>query len=340
MDDTRNTTFWKSRPVFVTGGTGLLGGWLVESLLSKGAEVVALVRDEVPRCMLLRNRMRERVTIVHGDLSDHSLLRRALAEYSIDTVFHLAAQSQVGAAKRDPLSTLEANVAGTWNILEACRVAHTERVLIASSDKAYGVQPLPYHEDQPLAAEYPYDVSKSCADLVSRMYYTSFQLPVVIVRCANLFGGGDLNFDRLIPGVIKATLEGKRFVIRSDGKFLRDYLYVQDAADAYLQAAERLQDGKLAGEAFNFSMEIKPTVLEVVSEVLRLLGREDLQPTIQNGASNEIREQYLSVEKAHRVLGWYPQHLLAEALSKTIEWYREFFASAALAEAERDLQVA
>jgi CDP-glucose 4,6-dehydratase len=320
-------SFWRDRPVLVTGATGLLGGWLVKELLEEGADVVALVRDRCPKSLIEREGLLGRLTVVQGDLRDEALLRRSLGEYSIGTVFHLAAQTLVGVAKRDPAGTLDVNIRGTWTVLEAARQAGTPQVIVASSDKAYGAQlDLPYTEAQPLQGRYPYDVSKSCADLICSMYATTYHLPVTVVRCANLFGGGDLNFSRLIPGLIQSTLKGDPFLIRSDGKFVRGYLYVKDAAHAYKTLARAMAERpELIGESFNFGMDGFATVIEIVHAVLKLMSREDLQPIVQNLASNEIREQYLSSEKALRMLGWKPLYGLEEALAETIEWYREFF---------------
>ena len=325
-------SFWAARPVFVTGATGLMGSWLLRQLLDQGADVVALVRDGAPRSIAMESGLLNRVATVHGDLENFNLMRRSLAEYSIDTVFHLAAQPLVGVAKLDPLSTLEVNVRGTWNVLEAARLCGVRQLVIASSDKAYGESPdLPYLETHPLQGRYPYDVSKSCADLISKMYATTYRLPVGVMRCANLFGGGDLNFSRTIPGVIQATLKGERFVIRSDGKFVRDFLYVKDAANAYLRVAEGLAaDRSLAGEAFNFGLGLKLTVLQLTEVVLKMLGRTDLEPIVENRASFEIREQYLSSEKAQKMLGWKPAYTLVEGLEETIEWYRLYLGKCAL----------
>ena len=321
--------FWGERQVLVTGATGLLGGYLVRELLEAGANVVALVRDSVPGSELIRSGLIERVTTVHGSVTDLSLLRRILAEYSIQTVFHLAAQTLVGVAKQDPLGTLEANIQGSWVILEAARLAKVGQVLIASSDKAYGDPvELPYREDMPLAGKYPYDVSKSCVDLISAMYATTYGLPVGIVRCANIFGGGDLNFSRSIPGMIRAALLDEPFEIRSDGKFVRDFLYAEDAADAYLTLAEHLAvKPELYGQAFNFSMELKLTVLDLVDAVKKVMGRPDLAVVIRNIATNEIREQYASSEKARRLLNWQPRCGLEEGLRRTIAWYSAYLST-------------
>jgi CDP-glucose 4,6-dehydratase len=320
-------SFWSARSVFVTGATGMLGGWLVRRLLDEGAEVVALVRDGNPRSMLVRDGLISRISVVNGGLEDGGLLRRALAEYSVQTIFHLAAQPLVGVAKSDPVGTLRANVEGTWNVLEAARVTAVGQTVVASSDKAYGESSnLPYTEDHALRGRYPYDVSKSCADLISSMYAHTYGLPVAVVRCANLFGGGDLNFSRTIPGVIKATLAGERFHIRSDGRFVRDFLYVKDAADAYLLVAQELAHNPARrGDAFNFSLAVRLTVLDVVDRVLTLLGRSDLAPIIENRASAEIREQYMTCEKAKTILNWRPRFGMEEALRETIEWYSAYF---------------
>jgi len=318
--------FWQNRNVFVTGATGLLGGWLVYELLNRGAKVTVLVRDKNSDCMLFRDALDKRVNIVYGDLSSLSLLRRVIAEYEIQDVFHLAAQAIVGVAKHDPVGTLEANVQGTWCVLEAARQNFGTQVILASSDKAYGSSNnLPYKETHPLQGKYPYDVSKSCADLIGTMYATSYNVPVAITRCGNLFGGNDLNFSRTIPGVIDATLKEERFQIRSDGQYVRDFLYVEDAVDGYLCLAQKLaEDPSISGEAFNFSLGLKLTVLDVVAKVLEFMGRIDIEPEILNQASSEIREQYLSADYARECLSWKPRFGMDEGLHRTIEWYTKF----------------
>jgi CDP-glucose 4,6-dehydratase len=319
--------FWSGKRVFITGGTGLLGGWSVRRLLEMGAEVIALVRDGVPSSMAARDGNLGRVSTIQGSLEDAELMLRAMAEYEIDTVLHLAAQPIVGVAKLDPVGTFRANIEGTWNILEAARRTKVKQTIIASSDKAYGESnDLPYLEDHPLVGRYPYDCSKSCADLIAQTYLTTYKMPVSIVRCANMFGGGDLNFNRLIPGVIQATAQGHPFVIRSDGKFVRDYLYVRDAADAYLHLAECLAEGAPQG-AYNFSLETRLTVLEIVDQVLRLMDRTDLKPVVLNQASAEMREQFMSCAKARGVLGWAPAYFMEQGLRETIDWYTSHFQS-------------
>ncbi|KEP26878.1 MULTISPECIES: GDP-mannose 4,6-dehydratase [Bacillus] len=318
--------FWKGKNVFVTGCTGLLGSYLVKELIDQGASVTGLVRDQVPRSNLYQGSQFEKMNVVQGALEDMQTIERALGEYEIDTVFHLAAQAIVGVANRHPVSTFEANILGTWNVLEACRRQPLiKRVIVASSDKAYGDQEqLPYDEDMPLNGKHPYDVSKSCADLISHTYFNTYGLPVCITRCGNLYGGGDLNFNRIIPQTIQLVLEGEAPEIRSDGTFIRDYFYIEDAVKAYLLLAEKMEEKGLAGEAFNFSNEIQLTVLELVDKILKAMG-SDLKPRILNQGTHEIKHQYLSAEKARKLLDWKPDYSIDEGLEKTIEWYREFF---------------
>jgi CDP-glucose 4,6-dehydratase len=322
------SSFWLDRPTFVTGGTGLVGSWLVRRLILAGAEVVCLVRDWVPQSELVRSSLIEQVTVVRGDICDRDLLERILGEYEVDTVIHLAAQTIVTIANRNPISTFETNIAGTWNLLEACRRSpRIGQVVIASSDKAYGDQEiLPYNESTPLQGRHPYDVSKSTADMIAQTYAVSFNLPVVVTRCGNFFGGGDLNWNRLVPGTIRSVIRGQRPVIRSDGKFVRDYFYVEDGAAAYMLLAEQLASNpELRGEAFNFSYGNQLTVLELASSILNRMG-SDLLPDVRNEASNEIRKQYLDADKARQFLGWSPLFTLEAGLDKTIAWYKSFLA--------------
>jgi CDP-glucose 4,6-dehydratase len=322
-----NPAFWRDRPVFVTGGTGLVGSWLVRRLLECEAEVVCLVRDWVPQSELVRAGGLERVRVVRGDVRERDLLERVLGEYEIDTVIHLAAQTIVTIANRNPVSTFETNIAGTWNLLEACRRSpRVRQVVVASSDKAYGDQEsLPYDESTPLQGQHPYDVSKSAADLIAHTYAVSYDLPVAITRCGNFYGGGDLNWNRIIPGTIRSVLRGQRPVIRSDGGYTRDYFYVEDGVIAYLLLAERLAaQPELRGRGFNFSNETPATVLDLVRKILGLMG-SDLEPEIQDQVTNEIRHQYLSAAQARRDLGWRPLFPLEDGLRRTIDWYREFF---------------
>jgi CDP-glucose 4,6-dehydratase len=318
-------SFWRDRPTFVTGGTGLVGAWLVRRLVDAGADVVCLVRDWVPQSELVRDDLIAKVRVVRGDVRDQPLLERVLAEYEVDTVFHLAAQTIVTIANRSPISTFETNIAGTWALLEASRRNPTvKQIVLASSDKAYGDhEVLPYAEDAPLQGRHPYDVSKSCADLIATAYATTYGLPVAITRCGNFYGGGDLNWNRIVPGTIRSVLRGDRPVIRSDGTFVRDYFYVEDGAAAYMTLAEWLADhpeGK--GEAFNFSNEEQITVTELVRRILELMESE-AEPEVRNEASNEIRAQFLSAEKARTMLEWAPLFSLDEGLRRSIAWYTE-----------------
>jgi CDP-glucose 4,6-dehydratase len=326
MTAKKKNSHWRDRPVFVTGATGLLGGWLVRRLVDEGASVVALVRDWVPKSTLLSSDLLQNITMVRGDVRDQVVLERTLGEYEIDTVFHLAAQTIVGVANRNPVSTLDSNIRGTWTLLEAARRSPiTKAVIVASSDKAYGDhEKLPYDEDAPLHGEHPYDVSKSCADLIAKMYAVTFGLPVAVTRCGNFYGGGDLNWNRLIPGTIRAALKNERPTIRSDGTLIRDYFYVEDGAAAYMQLAEALHARpELRGEAFNFSNELQLDVLSVTAKILDRM-KSSLEPDVCAEARNEIQHQWLSAEKARRMLGWAPQFTLDEGLDRTIAWYREF----------------
>jgi CDP-glucose 4,6-dehydratase len=326
-----SSDFWRDRPTLVTGASGLVGGWLVKRLVDSEADTVCLVRDWVPQSDIIGSGLIAKVKTVRGDLRDQRLLERVLGEYEIDTVLHLAAQTIVPIANRNPISTFETNVAGTWALLEACRRSPAVRqVVVASSDKSYGEQAhLPYDETMPLAGRHPYDVSKSAGDLIAQSYAVTYGLPVIITRCGNFFGGGDLNWSRIVPGTIRSVLRGRRPVIRSDGNLVRDYFYVEDGAAAYTLSAERLaRERELAGEAFNFSNEQPISVVDLALLILRLM-KSDMEPDIRNEASNEIRCQYLSAAKAHSRLGWQPEFQLERGLELTIDWYRRFFGARA-----------
>jgi CDP-glucose 4,6-dehydratase len=318
--------FWKNRNVFITGCTGLLGSHLTEMLADRKANVAGLVRDLVPRSNLLQTGVYDEINIVRGSVEDFFTVERALNEYEIDTVFHLAAQTIVGTANRNPLSTFESNIKGTWCVMEACRrVPIVKRIVIASSDKAYGEQKeLPYEETAPLRGSHPYDVTKSCADLIAYTYYNTYKVPVCITRCGNFYGPGDLNFNRIVPGTIRSVLNNEPPVIRSDGTFIRDYFYVKDAALAYIHLAEKMEAPKIHGEAFNFSNELQISVLELTEKILSLMKRTDLKPVILNQAEHEIKHQYLSARKAREMLGWRPKYNLDDALRETVEWYTKF----------------
>jgi CDP-glucose 4,6-dehydratase len=321
--------FWRDRSVFITGCTGLLGSWMVAELVQRGAQVTGLVRDLVPRSRFYSEDWHQRINVVRGCVEDLSTLERAIAEYEVDTVFHLAAQTIVGVANREPLGTFETNIKGTWNILEACRrVGGVKRIVVASSDKAYGDQEiLPYDETTPLQGEHPYDVSKSCTDLICRTYYTTYCLPVCVTRCGNFYGGGDLNFNRIVPDTIRSALHDKPVVIRSDGTYIRDYFYVKDGVLAYLHLAEQMNRPEVLGEAFNFSNELQISVLEMVDKILEVMNKKYLKPLVLNEAKNEIKHQYLSAQKARSLLNWQPQYSIDEALRETIQWYINFINS-------------
>jgi CDP-glucose 4,6-dehydratase len=321
--------FWRDRRVFVTGCTGLVGAWTTRALVERGAQVVGLVRDQVCNSELTRSGLISRIDVVRGCVEDQPLVERALAEYEVQTVFHLAAQTIVGIANRCPLSTFESNIKGTWCLLEAARrCGHRPDVIVASSDKAYGEQPdLPYTEEMPLSGRHPYDVSKSCADLLALAYHHTYGLPVCVTRCGNFYGGGDLNWNRLVPGTIRSVLRGEAPVVRSDGTNVRDYFYVKDGARAYLHLAECLAARpEIAGQAFNFSAEMPISVLDLVGRILRRMG-SPLQPCVLGEARHEIQHQYLSSAKAQRALGWAPRYGLDETLDETIAWYKDFLAS-------------
>ncbi len=319
--------FWCGRRVLVTGATGLVGSWLTKELIAARAHVVALVLDADPQTELYRSGDARRVAVVSGALEDIRALERAITVHEVDTVFHLGAQTVVGVAHRAPLATFDANIRGTYNLLDVCR-AHSglvTRIVVASSDKAYGEQALPYTEETPLAGRHPYEVSKSCTDLLAQCYHHTYGLPITIARCGNVYGGGDLNWSRIVPGTIRDCLHRRRPIIRSDGTCLRDYIYVKDAVSVYLRLGEALDEGLAIGQAFNFSHESPRSVLEMVAAVQRVMGCEDLEPDIRNDARGEIPHQYLSATRAQAVLGWRPSFTLAEGLAETVEWYREFF---------------
>ena len=320
--------YWKDKRIFITGATGIIGSWLTKALVEHGAHVVALVYDHTPQSELIRSGIIKRAQVVTGTLKDYATLERAIKEYEIDSVFHLGAQAIVIDANRCPLSTFETNIRGSYNLLEACRVHDdtVKRVVVASSDKAYGDSDvLPYTEDMPLLGRHPYDVSKSCTDLLAQAYWHTYKLPIGIARCGNVYGGGDLNWSRIVPGTIRSIIENCAPVIRSDGTFVRDYIYVEDIAQAYVTLAEALDWPDIAGEAFNFSSESPMSVIEIVNVIRRLTGREDLEPVILNEAKAEIKNQYLSSVKARKLLGWKSRYTLEEGLQKTIRWYQEFF---------------
>jgi CDP-glucose 4,6-dehydratase len=325
----KGTNFWRDRRVLVTGCTGLVGAWTVRALVDRQAHVIGLIRDHACGSELWRSGLGNRMDCVYGAVEDIALLERTLAEYEVQTVIHLAAQTIVDIARRSPVSTFETNIKGTWCLLEASRrCGFSPDVIVASSDKAYGEQPnLPYTEESPLLGRFPYDASKACADILALTYHRTYGTPVCVTRCANFFGPGDLNWNRLVPGTIRSVFRGERPEIRSDGKSIRDYLYVKDGAAAYLHVAECLAARReLAGEAFNFSTESKTTTVAMVKRILSLM-RSPLRPHVLDRASGEIHDQHLCAAKARRMLAWRPQYSLDQALKETIEWYGDYFAT-------------
>lgn len=314
----------RGHSVFVTGAYGLLGSWLVKGLLERGARTTVLKRDLTAASALAIEGTERQVNVVHGDICDAALMERIMTEYEIDTVFHLAAQTIVGIANRAPASTFEANIRGTWTVLEACRHVGVGSVVVAASDKAYGIHDdLPYREQHALQPVYPYDVSKAATDMIARSYWPSFRLPVAVTRFANLYGGGDLNLSRLIPEAVLAAIEGRPPVVRSDGTLQRDFLYVEDAVAAYLAIWSLLQDGRGAGEAFNAGGDEPHSVLEMVQLTCRVAG-SGVEPEVRGAATppGEIPRQWVDSSKLRALSGWSPQVSLEEGLGRTVDWYR------------------
>lgn len=334
------STFWHNKRVLVTGANGLLGPWLINDLIEHGAHVVALVRDLLPQSLFHTAGLDEQVTVCIGALEDYDVLLRVLNEQNIDTVFHLGAQAIVGYANRSPISTFTANITGTWNVLEACRLSPwVKRIVVASSDKAYGEHTqLPYNEDTPLQGRHPYDVSKSCADLIAQSYVATYKLPVCITRCGNFFGGGDMHVNRIVPGTIKALLTDQRPVIRSNGLFVRDYIYVKDVADAYRTLAEQMDKPSVVGQAFNFSTDLPLTTIELVEKIQGLMGKAHLEPLILHEATNEIPTQHLCSTKATLLLGWQARYGIERGLIETIAWYERHLQQSFVPTKKRFLQ--
>jgi CDP-glucose 4,6-dehydratase len=319
---------WTARRVLVTGATGFVGSWLVKALLRRQAQVVALVRDLDHHSELVRSGAIRHVAVVNGCLEDYAAVERAINEHEVDTVFHLGAQAIVGAALRNPLPTFEANIRGTYHVLEACRVhaGLIAALVVASSDKAYGdTDRLPYTEEHPLIGRHPYDVSKSCTDLLAAAYHHTYGLPVAIARCGNVYGGGDLNWSRIVPGTIRSFLRRERPVLRSDGNLVRDYFYVEDAAEAYVALAEQIGRPEVAGQGFNFSTESNVTVRQIVDAIQDAMDVHNLPPVIMGQNRGEIKQQSLCAKRARTTLNWSAQYNLADGLVKTVAWYRDFF---------------
>ena len=322
-----NSSSWSNKTVLVTGAGGLLGSWLIEQLIKDGANVVALLRDTQASSLFTLKRLSEKIIVVQGNLCDYQSLIRILNEYDVDTVFHLGAQTLVGYANRSPLSTFHSNIEGTWNLLEACRLSPwVKKIIVASSDKAYGDQKiLPYTEDTPLQGSHPYDVSKSCSDLIAHSYYKTYNLPVCITRCGNIFGGGDFHYSRIVPGTIKSLFNNERPIIRSNGLFSRDYIFVKDIVDGYIKLAESMDDSSLWGQAFNLSEEKPLTVLDIVQLITTLMKKDTIVPLIKNNATGEILDQHLSCKKARDTFKWKPLFGFEKGLKETIAWYLKYF---------------
>jgi len=320
--------FWKNKKVLVTGYDGFLGAHLTKKLLEFEAKIVGIDIAKKKTYPILKN-LQKKVETIKGDVAHLTLVNKIIEKYRPEIIFHLAAQAIVGEAVNIPIRTFKSNIEGTWNILEACkRKKFIEGVVVASSDKAYGEHKLlPYKEETPLRGIYPYDVSKSCADLLANTYFKTYSIPVCVTRCGNIFGPGDLHFSRIIPDAMRSIIKNKRFVIRSDGRFTRDYIYVEDVVRGYILLAEKMKKFKLSGQSFNFSNERPLTVLELFKKITEVSGRYNLKPRVLNRVKYEIKHQYLSSKKARKMLGWKPECVLEEGLIKTLQWYRDYFNS-------------
>ena len=325
MSNTPSREYWSGKRVLVTGATGMVGAWLTRWLVDAGAYTVAFISDTDPQSELIRSGYINRVAVMNGRLENYDDIERAINNQEVDTIFHLGAQPIVGAADRSPRHTFESNIQGTWNLLDSARVLDglVKRIIVASSDKAYGTQPvLPYTEDMSLNGDHPYEVSKSCTDLISTTYARTYGLPVTIARCGNIYGGGDLNWNRIVPGTFRSLLRGEQPILRSDGTFIRDYLHVDDIVSAYLLLGESTDEPELAGQGFNFSDESPLTVMQIYKAICEAAGKPDENPNILNAAAGEIKDQYLDSTKAHEVLGWHASVSLSEGLSKSFDWYK------------------
>ena len=323
-----NRKFWKNKRVFITGANGFLGSWLTKALVDSGARVVILIRDWIPASPLINMKSiyNNLEAVIKGDLIDGQLITRIFNEHNIDSCFHIGAQTIVGIANKSPISTFESNIRGTWNILEAARSIGIQRMVVASSDKAYGEhENLPYNEDYSLSALHPYDASKACTDILARTYANTYNMPIVVTRCANIYGGGDLNFSRIIPDTIRYILQNKNPIIKSDGTPLRDYIYIDDAVNAYLIAAEKADKEGVKGEAFNFGSNNPVKVLDLVKKIIAVSGNKSLKPIVEGKSrvKGEIRNQYLSSVKAEKLLGWKPIYSMEDGIRETINWYNK-----------------
>jgi CDP-glucose 4,6-dehydratase len=315
---------WQNKNVLVTGATGIIGSWLVKKLVDNGANVLSIIRDQVPKSGLVLSGYINKINIINGKLEDYSTVERALNEYEIEACFHLGAQTIVQTANRSPISTFESNIKGTWNVLEAARKSQLlKSLIIASSDKAYGEHKnLPYKEDYPLKGLHPYDVSKTCADMLSQTYANTYGMPIGITRCGNVYGGCDLNFNRIVPGTIRSILFNEEPIIRSDGTLIREYIYVLDIVEAYMHLAENIN--KIKGQAFNFGTEKAMSVLEITNKIIEVMD-SNLKPKVLSTAKGEINKQTLSCEKARELLNWKAAYSIEQGLKETVAWYKSFF---------------
>jgi CDP-glucose 4,6-dehydratase len=318
--------YWSNKRVLVTGASGMVGSWLTRWLAESGAYTVAFIADTDPQSELIRSGTINRINVANGRLEKYDDIERAINNHEVDSVFHLGAQPIVGVADRAPRHTFESNIQGTWNLLDACRTLSplVKRIVVASSDKAYGTQlNLPYTEDMSMNGDHPYEVSKSCTDLIATTYARTYGTPVTIARCGNIYGGGDLNWNRIVPGTFRSLLRGEQPVLRSDGTFVRDYLHVDDIVSAYLALGEKTDNPAFAGQGFNFSDESPLTVMEIYKAICEAAGEADSEPKILNAASSEIKDQYLDSTKAHKALSWQASVSLKDGLQKSFDWYRE-----------------
>ena len=324
-----NRNFWRSKNVLLTGGTGFVGGNLIKKLLEYNCNIFCIIRNDNPQSFLSIENLNKEIRTIKGDIIDKDLIYNTITEQHIDIIFHLAAQVEVGVGLTNPYLTFETNIRGTYNLLEACRLAKNSgqeilSIIVASSDKAYGTQPvLPYTEDMSMNGDHPYEVSKSCTDLISTTYARTYGTPVTIARCGNIYGGGDLNWNRIVPGTFRSLLRGEQPVLRSDGTFIRDYLHVDDIVSAYLALGEQTDKPEFAGQGFNFSDESPLTVMQIYKAICTAAEKPETTPNILNAASSEIKDQYLDSTKAHEVLGWHASVSLGDGLKKSFDWYRE-----------------
>ena len=323
-----NKKFWRNKKVLITGFEGFLGSNLTKTMISSGAKVFGLDIKVGRKDTILTKADYSKITVIKGSVANYELVKKIILSNNIDTIFHLAAEALVGKGYLYPRKAFLSNICGTWNILDAARIlGKVESVIVASSDKAYGSHAkLPYKEDYPLIANHPYDVSKSCADLLAYTYAHTYNLPVAVTRCGNIYGPGDFNFSRLIPDSMRCLYFDRKLSIRSDGKFVRDYVYVDDIVDGYIRIAEVLRKYDLSGEAFNLSDEKPITVLKLIDKINKIgISDKKLSYKILNKAKYEIKKQYLSSEKARRILGWKPSNSLEGGLKKTAGWYFNYF---------------